>query len=110
MTKINWKLKRRLPRGWKLYECSQVVNDRYNKYLIEGELEVGVNGRNTAYITFRRWCINFDNYKFGFRMSKHFKGHNASHQARAWFRYLFSNCPNYVKEMEAEDQTKEWLK
>ena len=97
---LNWCLIHKYPGGHKHYYCRLHKTVRSNDYLIEGRLSVAHIGRNTAFVIFRGLCINFTNIRFGFRMSKHFEGHNASHKARAWFRYMYNNYPDHVDYVE----------
>lgn len=87
-------------KGHGYYTCAMTYKYGYNSYLIKGNLHVGLNGRSTAFINFERLCTNYDNIRFGFKAGKHFKGKNASHSARAWFRYMANNCPDYVQATE----------
>lgn len=102
--KIIWNLHQKYLRGHKVYKCSFPINIYPNKFLIRGELSVALNGRKTAFIQLEKWCTNFTNYKFGFYLYKHFSGHNASHSARAWFKYLVNNLPNGHGKLEEEGQ------
>lgn len=102
-----WELKASGPRGKKLYEFEMDTYVASNRWLFKGILEVANKGRGTARIVLERWCSNFyGNYRFGFRMIKNFKGHNASHSARAWFRHMKSEkyCPEFLSMLEEEKE------
>lgn len=103
MDNAKWELKEKYRGGSKMYKFRQEVHIRSNKFLFEGMLLVAYLGRGTACVTFERWCLNYTNYRFGFEMTKHFRGHNASHSARAWFRYMLKNCPEFVSMIEKGD-------
>ncbi len=102
MNDIKWELKKKYAGGGKFYECEKTINIRTNEFLFRGVLLVANLGRGTACVTLERWCLRYNNYRFGFQMIKHFKGHNASHSARAWFRRIIRNCPDYVSMVEEE--------
>lgn len=100
--KVEWKLKNSHRNGYKMYLCKRKKEVGYNKYLIEGQLIVAVNGRNTAFVKFYQWCLNYTNMRFGFSLSNHFDGHNASHKARAWFRFMVKNMPYNFQELRED--------
>lgn len=102
MNNIKWKLKMKYARGSKVYECEKNINIRSNEFLFKGLLLVAHAGRGTACVTLERWYLRYNNYRFGFQMIKHFKGHNASHGARAWFRRMIRNCPDFISMIEEE--------
>lgn len=109
MDDIKWELKAKYPGGSKLYEFERettMIDEKHrlmNRYLFKGMLLVAHLGRGTACVTFERWRLFYANYRYGFEMTKHFKGHNASHSARAWFRYMLKNCPEFVSMIEKEE-------
>ena len=102
MNDIKWELKIKHARGCKFYECEKNINIRSNEFLFKGLLLVAHAGIGTACVTLERWYLRYNNYRFGFQMIKHYKGHNASHSARAWFRRMIRNCPDFVSMIEEE--------
>ena len=90
MKKFKFKKVQEYKRRGPIFYKSNLIQYRRQYEKCKAEIESRVNGPNTAFAEIKFFHII---YKQGFRLYRHFSGHNCFRQAEKWCNWLLNNYP-----------------